>query len=87
LNFRRYKTCERTTLVRIVHSIRELRGMFSFILTFSVDLIFICLYIKDGTAGKVNILGGDGIGHFERKSSYELGSHSEFLLRESCLNL
>jgi hypothetical protein len=33
------------------------------------------------SGGKVNILGGDSISQCERKSSYELGSHSEFLLK------
>ena len=41
--------------------------------------------IQDDSGGKVNILGGDSIGHCEKKSSCENISNSEWL--QSCLNL
>jgi hypothetical protein len=34
-------------------------------------------YIQGDPAGKVSILGGDGIGHCEKKSSYEYVSNSD----------
>jgi hypothetical protein len=46
-----------------------------------------CYYIKGDSGGKVIILGGDSIGHCEKNSSYEHVSNSEWLPRQSCLNL
>jgi hypothetical protein len=43
--------------------------------------------IQGDSGGKVNILGGDSIGHCEEKSSYEHVYISEWLPREGCLNL
>jgi len=37
--------------------------------------------IWSDSEGKVNILGGDSIGHFEKKILYEHLSNSEWLLR------
>jgi hypothetical protein len=37
--------------------------------------------IQDDSKGKVNILGGDSIGHCEKKSSYGHVSNSEWLPR------
>jgi hypothetical protein len=39
------------------------------------------------SGGKVNILGGDGIGHCEKESSYKHVSNPEWLPKLSCLNL
>jgi hypothetical protein len=43
--------------------------------------------IQGDSGGKINILGGDEIGHCEKKSSYEHVSNSEWLPTYSCLNL
>jgi hypothetical protein len=45
------------------------------------------ILIQDYSGGKVNILGGDSIGHCEEKSSYELVPNSELLPTESCLTI
>ena len=43
--------------------------------------------IQSDSGGKVNILAGYSIGHFEKRSPYEHVSNSEWSLRHSCLNL
>jgi hypothetical protein len=43
--------------------------------------------IQGDSGGKLNILGGDSIGHCEKHSSYEHVSDSKWLPRHSCLNL
>ena len=43
--------------------------------------------IQSDSGRKANILGGDSIGHCERKSAREHVSDSEWLTRYSCLNL
>jgi hypothetical protein len=43
----------------------------------------VCL-IQGDSGGKVSILGGDSVGHCERKRSFEHVSNCEWLLRHSC---
>jgi hypothetical protein len=43
--------------------------------------------IQGDSGGKVNILGGDSIGHCEVKSSFEHACNSEWLPTEGCLNV
>jgi hypothetical protein len=43
--------------------------------------------VQGFSRGKVNILGGDNIGHCEDKSSYKQVSNSDWLPRETCLYL
>jgi hypothetical protein len=43
--------------------------------------------IQGDSGENVNILGGDVIGHCERKNSYEHVANSECLPRYSCLSL
>ena len=45
----------------------------------------ICGNIQGNSGEKFNILGGDSIGHGEKKSSYECVSNSEWLLRQKRL--
>jgi hypothetical protein len=44
-------------------------------------------FIQGDSGGKVNMLGGDNIGHFEKQRLYQHVSNCEWLLRHSCLNL
>ena len=43
--------------------------------------------IQGDSGGKINFFGGDNIGNFEKKSSYEHVSNSERLPIYSCWNL
>jgi hypothetical protein len=43
--------------------------------------------IQDGSGGKADILGGDSIVFWRKKSSYEQASNFDWLPRQSCLNL
>jgi hypothetical protein len=43
--------------------------------------------MQGGSEGKVNILGGNSNGHCEKKKSNEYVSNSEWLSRESYLDL
>ena len=45
------------------------------------------MYIQGDFIGKENISGGESIGHYEKKRLYEHASDSDWLARESCLNL
>ena len=44
-------------------------------------------FIQHNSTGKVNILGGDSNNHCEKRSLYGQVSNSEWLPRQSCLNL
>jgi hypothetical protein len=48
---------------------------------FSGERMLPSLYIQGDSWGKVSILGDDSIGHWEKKSSYEHVSDSEWLPR------
>ena len=45
------------------------------------------IFIQGDSGGKVNILGGDSVCHYRKKSLYEHLSNSEWLPRKICLNL
>ena len=43
--------------------------------------------MQGDSGGRVSILGGDSIGHYEKRISYVHVSNSEWLVRYSCWNL